>query len=214
MGSSHKQHRSTHIPSHLQEKPSHAGFMGSSKACRSPCLTLQSRWCSISQTAGAGSILSLHRHTSACCTLPGKSRFPQPGEKHSKVVAGPGWQGCCSTFFFPTGQHTSYPQPITHFIDATATRRHQLISRSGRQSNSPGFRSHSHYAGQGNPAASRPQDQARPTKPGSDGQAHPQKGLCCPRCCPAFQSWLAKQLGIAASSRERQPQTRHTTVPW
>lgn len=89
------------IPSHLQEEPLHTGFMGSSKACRSPCLTLQSRWCGISQTAGAGSILSPHSFASACPTLPGKSHFPQPEEKHSKVVAGPHWQGCCSTLFFP-----------------------------------------------------------------------------------------------------------------
>lgn len=70
---SQEQHRSTHIPSHLQEKPSHAGFMGSSKACHSPCLTLQSRWCSISQTGGAGSILSPRGRV-----LLGTSSVPQP----------------------------------------------------------------------------------------------------------------------------------------
>lgn len=94
----------------------------------------------------------------------------------------------CSTFFFPTGQHSSRPQPITHFIDATATRRHQLISCSGRQSNSPGFGSHSHYTGQGKPAASRLWDRARclPRKARRRWAAHPQKGLCCPRWLPCF----------------------------
>lgn len=101
MGSSQEQHCSTHIPSHLQEEPAHAGFMGSSKDCCSPCLTLQSRWYSISQTAGAGSIPSSHSFASAGHTLLGKGHFPQPGEKHKKVVAGPRWEGCCSTLFFP-----------------------------------------------------------------------------------------------------------------
>lgn len=72
--------------------------------------------------------------------------------------------------FFPTGQHSSCPQAITHFIDGTATGQHRLISCSGRQSNGPGFGSHSHYARQGNPATSRVWDQACPTKTGSDGQ--------------------------------------------
>lgn len=82
--------------------------------------------------------------------------------------------------FFPTGQHSSCPQPITHFIDATATGRHQLISCSGRQSNGPGFGSHSHYARQGNPATSRVRDQACPTKTGSDGQCIPRKAYAAP----------------------------------
>lgn len=100
MASNQKQHCSMHIPCHLQE-PLHTGFMGSSKACHSPCLTLQSRWCSISQTAGAGSILSLHSFASACHPLLGKSCFLQPGKKHGKVVDDLHWQRCCSTLFFP-----------------------------------------------------------------------------------------------------------------
>lgn len=117
--------------------------------------------------------------------LPGKSLFPQPREKHSVLVAARDGR---STFFFPTGQHSSCPQPITHFIDATATRRHQLISCSGRQSNSPGFGSHSHYTGQGKPATSRLWDRARcsPRKARWRRAAHPQKGLCCPRWLPCF----------------------------
>lgn len=102
------------ISCHLQE-PLHIGFMGSSKACHSPCLTLHSRWCSISQTAGAGSILSLHSFASACHTLLGKSCFLQPGKKHSWVLHDPHWQGCCSTwFFFPTGEHSSAPSLLLH----------------------------------------------------------------------------------------------------
>lgn len=53
---------------HLESPPRHAGFMGSSKVCHSPCLTLQSRWCCISQTVlGA---------PSACVAVPAHSFFP------------------------------------------------------------------------------------------------------------------------------------------
>jgi len=119
-------------------------------------------------------------------------------------------------FFPPQGSTAPAPQPITHFIDATATRRHRPISCSGRHSNGPGFGSHSHYAGQGNPTTSRLQDPAHcsPRRARQRWAVHPQQGLCCPSCCPAFRCWLAKQLGIMAPSRERQPRTGHATVPW
>lgn len=188
----------------------HTGFMGSSKACRSPCLTLQSRWCSISQTAGAGSILSMHSFAFAGHMLPGKRGFPQRREKQGKVVAGPRWQGWCSTLFF-SHRAAQLLQPITHFIDATATRRHRPISRSGRQSNSLGFGSHSHYTEQGHPAASRRWDQAHPAKPGGNGQRIPKRARAA---LGVSWTWLAKQLGIAAASRERQPQTGHAIVLW
>lgn len=136
----------------------------------------KSRWHSISQSAGAGSILSPHSFASACRSLRGKSCIPQPWEKHSKVVAGSLWQTSAAALcFLLTGQHSSCPQPITHFIDATATHRHRPITRSGRQSNSPGFGSHSHYTGQGNPAASRLWDQAHPAKPDGNGQDSPKR---------------------------------------
>lgn len=55
---------------HPQSPPRHAGFMGSSKVCHSPCLTLQSRWCCISQTVlGAPSACTaVPAHTSSLGT--------------------------------------------------------------------------------------------------------------------------------------------------
>lgn len=145
--------------------------------------------------------------SSPCTALPlpathcrGRGAFCSLGRSTARWQMTHTGRDAAALCFFPTGQHSSCPQPIKHFINATATGQHRLISCSGRQSNSPGFGSHSHYARQDNPTTSRVWDQVFPTNTGSNKQCIPKKAYAAP---DVLWTCLTKQLGTLAPSRKR-----------